>query len=172
MIKVPLLRHQRYISPSPLTPRVETNDRIYQKKSWLWHLWWTCYGQFYWTKLSEYHSHTKYCKFDHSEMIFGPFEKLTFLGEHPLEWKPLPQRLIKLLTRCGTGNRIRTICQLIPHLWRLTFLRDSTATPNYLSQPLCFSSSVAVVTASLPSRLLYFIQEGRRWFAHRRKKWR
>ena len=25
-----------------------------------------------------------YCKFDHSEMIFGPFEKMTFLGEHPL----------------------------------------------------------------------------------------
>ena len=27
MIKVPLLRHQRYISPSPLTPRVKTNDK-------------------------------------------------------------------------------------------------------------------------------------------------
>jgi len=25
-----------------------------------------------------------YCKFDYSEMIFGPFEKMTFLGEHPL----------------------------------------------------------------------------------------
>jgi len=25
-----------------------------------------------------------YCKFDHSEMIFGPFEKMTFFGEHPL----------------------------------------------------------------------------------------
>jgi hypothetical protein len=33
MIKVPLLRHQRYISPSPLTPRVETNDRMYQQKN-------------------------------------------------------------------------------------------------------------------------------------------
>ena len=32
-----------------------------------------CYGQFYWTKFSGYHIHTKYCKFDHSEMIFGPF---------------------------------------------------------------------------------------------------
>ena len=27
MIKVPLLRHQRYIRPSLLTPRVETNDK-------------------------------------------------------------------------------------------------------------------------------------------------
>ena len=25
------------------------------------------------------------CKFDHSEMICGPFEKMTFFGEHPLE---------------------------------------------------------------------------------------
>ena len=25
-----------------------------------------------------------YCKFDYSEMIFGPFEKMTFFGEHPL----------------------------------------------------------------------------------------
>ena len=49
-----------------------------QKKCRLWHLWWTCYGQFYWTNLSEYHIHTKYCKFDHSETIFGPFKKLTF----------------------------------------------------------------------------------------------
>jgi hypothetical protein len=45
---------------------------------------WTCYGQLYWTKLSGYHIHTKYCKFDHIEMIFGPFEKMTFFGEHPL----------------------------------------------------------------------------------------
>ena len=56
-------------APSPLTPRVETNDRMYQKNCWLWHLRWTCYGQFYWTKLSGYHIHTKYCKFDHSETI-------------------------------------------------------------------------------------------------------
>ena len=34
MIKVPLLRHQRYISPSPLTsPRVNTNDKMYLKKN-------------------------------------------------------------------------------------------------------------------------------------------
>ena len=33
MIKVPLLRHQRYISPSPLTPRVKTNDKTYLKKN-------------------------------------------------------------------------------------------------------------------------------------------
>ena len=59
-------------------------DKMYLKKCWLWHLQWTCYGQFYWTKLSWYHIHTKYCKFDHSEMIFGPFEKMTFFGEHPL----------------------------------------------------------------------------------------
>ena len=85
MIKVPLLRHQRYISPLQLTSRVKSNDKTYlKKKCWLWHLRWTCYGQFYWTKLSGYHIHTKYCKFDHSEMIFGPFEKMTFLGEHPL----------------------------------------------------------------------------------------
>ena len=25
-----------------------------------------------------------YCKFYHLEMIFGPFEKMTFFGEHPL----------------------------------------------------------------------------------------
>ena len=85
MFKVPLLRHQRYISPSPLTSRVKSNDKTYQgKKCRLWHLWWTCYGQLYWTKLSGYHIHTMYCKFDHSEMIFGPFEKMTFFGEHPL----------------------------------------------------------------------------------------
>jgi hypothetical protein len=40
--------------------------------------------QFYWTKLSGYHIHTKYCKFDHSETILGPFKKLTFLGPDPL----------------------------------------------------------------------------------------
>jgi hypothetical protein len=28
MIKVPLLRHQRYISPSPLTAHLLTNGRI------------------------------------------------------------------------------------------------------------------------------------------------
>ena len=33
MIKVPLLRHQRYISPSPLTSRVKTNDKMYQEKN-------------------------------------------------------------------------------------------------------------------------------------------
>ena len=32
MIKVPLLRHQRYISPSPLTPRVKTNNKMYKEK--------------------------------------------------------------------------------------------------------------------------------------------
>ena len=95
MIKVPLLRHQRYISPSPLTPRVKnqrpskkpTTKRTW-KKSWLWHFRWTCYGQFYWTKLSGYHIHTKYCIFDYSEMLFGPFEKMTFFGEYPLPMGP------------------------------------------------------------------------------------
>jgi len=33
MIKVPLLRHQRYISPSPLTSRVKTNDKMYWEKN-------------------------------------------------------------------------------------------------------------------------------------------
>ncbi len=33
MIKVPLLRHQRYIIPSPLTPQVKTNDKVYQEKN-------------------------------------------------------------------------------------------------------------------------------------------
>ena len=33
MIKVPLLRHQRYISPLQLTSRVETNDKMYLKKN-------------------------------------------------------------------------------------------------------------------------------------------
>jgi hypothetical protein len=33
MIKVPLLRHQRYIRPSPLTPRVKTNHKMYQEKN-------------------------------------------------------------------------------------------------------------------------------------------
>ena len=33
MIKVPLLRHQRYISPSPLTSRVKTNDKMYPGKN-------------------------------------------------------------------------------------------------------------------------------------------
>jgi hypothetical protein len=33
MIKVPLLRHQRYISPSPLTSRVKTNDKSYREKN-------------------------------------------------------------------------------------------------------------------------------------------
>ena len=44
MIKVPLLRHQRYISPSPLTPRVKTNDK--KKMSTLTPLM-DMYGQFY-----------------------------------------------------------------------------------------------------------------------------
>ena len=33
MIKVPLLRHQRYISPLQLTSRVETNHKMYRKKN-------------------------------------------------------------------------------------------------------------------------------------------
>ena len=33
MIKVPLLRHQRYISPSPLTPRVKPNNKMYLRKN-------------------------------------------------------------------------------------------------------------------------------------------
>ena len=33
MFKVPLLRHQRYISPSPLTSRVKSNDKMYLTKN-------------------------------------------------------------------------------------------------------------------------------------------
>ena len=33
MIKVPLLRHQRYISPLQLTSRVKSNDKTYLKKN-------------------------------------------------------------------------------------------------------------------------------------------
>ena len=33
MIKTPLFRHQRYISPSPLTAHLLTNDRMYQEKN-------------------------------------------------------------------------------------------------------------------------------------------
>ena len=33
MITVPLLRHQRYISPFPLTSRVKSNDKTYQEKN-------------------------------------------------------------------------------------------------------------------------------------------
>ncbi len=33
MIKVPLLRHKRYISPSPLTSPVKTNDKMYREKN-------------------------------------------------------------------------------------------------------------------------------------------
>jgi len=33
MIKVPLLRHQRYISPSPLTPQVKSNNKMYLEKN-------------------------------------------------------------------------------------------------------------------------------------------
>ena len=62
MIKVPLLRHQRHISPSPLTLTLQHQRQNVPEK------------------LSGYHIHTKYCKFDHSEMIFGPFEKM----KHPL----------------------------------------------------------------------------------------
>jgi hypothetical protein len=58
------------------------------------YLWWTCYGQFYWTKLSGYHIHTKYCTFDHSEMIFGPLEKMTFYGEHPRNFSSVFSLLI------------------------------------------------------------------------------
>ena len=44
-----------------------------------------------------------YCKFDHSEMIFGPFEKMTFLGEHPLaSLKHSPQAMAGLYFHsCG-----------------------------------------------------------------------
>jgi len=41
-----------------------------------------------------------YCKFDHSEMIFGPFEKMTFFGEHPLS-DPAENRLIR-----GSKNQL------------------------------------------------------------------
>jgi hypothetical protein len=33
MIKIPLFRHQRYISPSLLTSRVKTNDKMYPEKN-------------------------------------------------------------------------------------------------------------------------------------------
>jgi hypothetical protein len=86
MIKVPSLRHQRVYKSVPTHSRVKTNDKTYQgKKCQLWHLWCTCYGQLYWTNLlAGNHIHTKYCKFDHSETILGPFQKLTFLGPDPL----------------------------------------------------------------------------------------
>ena len=71
MIQVSLFKHQRYISPSPLTAHLLTNDRMYQKKCQLWHLRWTCYGQFYWTKLSGYHIHT------YKSTILGTFKTLT-----------------------------------------------------------------------------------------------
>jgi hypothetical protein len=67
------------------SPSKNQRQNVPEKKCWLWHLRWTGYGQFYWTKLSGYHIHTMHCKFDHSEMICGPFEKMTFFGEHPLE---------------------------------------------------------------------------------------
>ena len=73
-----------YKSTTTHFPSKIQRQNVPEKKCWLWHLRWTCYGQFYWTKLSGYHIHTMYCKFDHSEMIFGPFEKTTFFGEHPL----------------------------------------------------------------------------------------
>jgi len=70
----------------PTTPRVKTNDKMYLRKN-------VDFDTFdghvmvnfidYWIKLSGYHIHTKYCKFDNSETIFGPFEKMTFFGCTP-----------------------------------------------------------------------------------------
>jgi hypothetical protein len=40
--------------------------------------------KFFWTKLSLYHIHTNYCRIEHSEMILGPFKKMTFGGQDPL----------------------------------------------------------------------------------------
>ena len=48
-----------------------------------------------------------YCKFDHSEMIFGPFEKMTFLGEHPLRLAATATMTRRMRMRMMTFTRSR-----------------------------------------------------------------
>ena len=130
MIKVPLLRHQRYVSPLQLTSRVRNQQKTYQKKCWLWHLRWTYYGQFYWTKLSECHIHTKYCKFDHSEMIFGPFEKLTFYGELKCYYNTNTKRRIDLGGSAFSKDSLAHIFQFERDSFRVTVhFEDKTIPP-------------------------------------------
>ena len=60
-----------------------------------------------------------YCKFDHSEMIFGPFEKMTFFGEHPLaKLISSPSRVRKLIeTLFGIGTiQLLTLLLLCRHV--------------------------------------------------------
>ena len=59
MIKVPLLRHQRYISPSPLTPRVKTNNKMYKEKKFNFDTF-------------DVHVMVNYIETNLQEIIFGP----------------------------------------------------------------------------------------------------
>ena len=73
MIKVPLLRHQRYKSiPTHFPSKNQRQNVPETKMSTLTPLMgWACYGQLYSTKLAG--------RFDHSETILGPFKKLPFI---------------------------------------------------------------------------------------------
>ena len=86
MIKVPLLRHQRYISPPPLTlplqnQRQNVPEKIVDFDTFDGHamvnyiLNQTCRKSY----LDLYKS-----RFDHSETILGPLKKLPFLRQDPL----------------------------------------------------------------------------------------
>ena len=84
MIKVPFLRHQRYISPSPLTPRVKTTECTRKKN--------VDFDTF------DVHVMVNYIEPNLQEIIFGPIreglitqkqilgplKKMTFLGPDPL----------------------------------------------------------------------------------------
>jgi hypothetical protein len=70
-----ILRHQRYISPSPLTlPLQNQRQNVPEKKmstlTPLMHMLWSLYS----TKLAGYHIRTYENRFDHSETILGPFK--------------------------------------------------------------------------------------------------
>jgi hypothetical protein len=77
MIKVPLLRHQRYISPSPLTLPLQNQRQNVPEKN-------VVFDTF------DGHVMINFIEPNFQDIIFIPstvsltFEKMTFYGEHPL----------------------------------------------------------------------------------------
>ena len=119
MIKVLLLRHQRYISPSPLTlPLQRQRQNVPEKKmSTL-----TPLTDMLWSiilnQLAGYHIRTYESRFDHSETILGPFKKLPFLGPDPLfknlasssepnSTEMATQRAVRILQQHNNANKYR-----------------------------------------------------------------
>ena len=72
-----------YKSTTTHFPSKIQRQNVPEKKCWLWHLRWTCYGQFYWTKLSGYHITLCTVSLITQKWFSDHLKKWHFLGNTP-----------------------------------------------------------------------------------------